>query len=169
MGSKLHFAKSIALLLLLTLLYVGCARLGLLFATAHKQASPVWPVTGLAIAACSLFGLRVWPAVFVGAALANYDNGTALPTSLIIGVGNTLEAVVGALLLRQFSQYRSLFGSQTEPIAIICAALFATMCSARNARQILQKGMLVLGGASCYVAISLKLRRRDAAQSLPHI
>lgn len=130
MGSKLHFAKSIALLLLLTLLYVGCARLGLLFATAHKQASPVWPVTGLAIAACSLFGLRVWPAVFVGAALANYDNGTALPTSLIIGVGNTLEAVVGALLLRQFSQYRSLFGSQTEPIAIICAALFATMCSA---------------------------------------
>ena len=81
MGSKLHFVKSIALLL--TLLYVGCARLRLLFATARKQSvaslacdrscdRSIWSVR---------LDCRVWPAVFVGAALANYDNGTALPTS----------------------------------------------------------------------------------------
>ncbi len=130
MGSKTHIAKSFALLLLLTLIYFVSARLGLLFATVHKQASPVWPVTGMAIAACHLVGLRIWPAVFVGAVLANFDNGVKLLPSLIIGVGNTLEAVVGALILRWVLPFRSQLGNQTETFAICCAALFATICSA---------------------------------------
>ena len=145
MGSSRHIAKRIALLLLLTCIYFVCARLGLLFATVHKQASPVWPVTGIAMAACHLIGLRVWPAIVVGACLANYDNGIGLLPNAIIGAGNMLEAVLGALILRWVLQHRSQLGSQTETFAICAAALFASLCSATIGVGVLTAQRIIAG------------------------
>src|SRR5438552_12095302 len=63
---------------LLTAAYFVIAKLGLRYATIGPSISPVWPPTGLAIAALVLFGLRYWPAVLAGAFLANVT--TSIPT-----------------------------------------------------------------------------------------
>ena len=78
-------------------LYFVAAKVGLLFAAISPSASAVWPPTGIAFAACLVLGLRVWPAIFVGAFLANATTAGSVVTSLGIAAGNTLEAVVGAL------------------------------------------------------------------------
>ena len=31
----------------------------------------VWPASGVAVASCLMFGYRVWPAIFIGAAIVN--------------------------------------------------------------------------------------------------
>src|SRR5690349_7313067 len=53
--------------LVLVAAYFCAGRLGLLMADLHSSVSPIWPATGIAIAALLLRGYRLWPAVFVGA------------------------------------------------------------------------------------------------------
>jgi len=72
--------------------YVLSGKLGLAFAFVHANATPVWPPAGIALAALLLFGVRVWPAIFVGAFVVNVTTAGSVGTSLGISVGNTLEA-----------------------------------------------------------------------------
>src|SRR5687767_11865551 len=76
------------------LVYLLAARLGLSLASVHTNVSPVWPPTGVAIASLLLFGRSLWPAILLGAFVANLWTGVSIPTALGIAVGNTLEAVV---------------------------------------------------------------------------
>src|SRR6185369_2386422 len=52
-------------------IYYAAAKLGLKLAFVYPSASAVWPGTGIALAAMLLLGYRVWPAIFLGALLAN--------------------------------------------------------------------------------------------------
>src|SRR5262245_28293350 len=90
-------------LLGVTELYVGAGKLGLYFASLHASASPVWPPTGIALAALLLLGYRVWPAVFAGAFIVNLTTLGTLVTSLGIATGNTLEGVVSAMLVNRLA------------------------------------------------------------------
>ena len=56
---------------LLAIAYFIAGKLGLMLASLHASASPVWPPAGIALAAMLLFGYRVWPAIFVGAFLVD--------------------------------------------------------------------------------------------------
>lgn len=85
----------------IALVYVGVARVGLDLPVAHGVVTPVWIPTGLAIAAAVLFGPRVWPAIALGAFIANATSGVGVPVAAAIATGNTLEAVVAAVLLRR--------------------------------------------------------------------
>ncbi len=58
--------------LLLLTAYVALARLGLSLSAVSGFAAPIWLPTGIAFAALYLFGRHLWPAVFIGAAIANY-------------------------------------------------------------------------------------------------
>lgn len=86
-------------------LYYGAARLGLLLQLPGTNASPVWPPSGIGLAAVLLFGLRVWPAILIGALLANImtlpASGAGHFAATLIGIGNTLEHVTALLLIRR--------------------------------------------------------------------
>ena len=84
--------------------YYFMARFGLRFSYAQSHASPVWPPTGLALAAMLLIGWRVWPGIWLGAFTANavlfiqIENAlpfTSIWVSAAIATGNTLEALTG--------------------------------------------------------------------------
>src|SRR5262245_3258913 len=49
----------------LALVYFLAGKFGLLLAFANQSASPVWPPTGIALAAVVLLGPRVWPGVLI--------------------------------------------------------------------------------------------------------
>src|SRR5207245_1974356 len=79
--------------------YVVAGKLGLAFAIVHASATPVWPPTGIALAAMLLLGRGIWPVIFVGAFLVNVTTAGSVLSSLGIAAGNTLEALVGAALV----------------------------------------------------------------------
>ena len=123
----------------IALLYYGAASLGLPLAWGNTNASPVWPSAGIAFAAVLWLGSRVWPGVAVGAFLANVetflrnqaaDPGTILATSAVISVGNTLEAVGGAYLLRRVAGSSGLFDRALDVFKFVAAALVACVVSA---------------------------------------
>jgi diguanylate cyclase (GGDEF)-like protein/PAS domain S-box-containing protein len=118
-------------LVLLCAVYVAVAKGGLAFATTHESVSPVWPPTGVALAAVLLLGYRVWPAILAGAFIANVTTGGPLLSVMGISVGNTLEAVVGAFLLWRVANFRrTLVGMRDVLALLVLGALVATTISA---------------------------------------
>ncbi len=102
----------VAATLLVALIYFVAARLSLLLAVGHTNATPVWPPAGIALAAVLALGYRVAPGVFVGAFFANLlvlaEIGFSLPgaalASLATALGNTGEALLAGALIRRFSK-----------------------------------------------------------------
>src|SRR6266404_4908138 len=88
---------------ILAVIYFIVGKFGLMLASLHASASPVWPSAGIALAAIVLFGYRVWPAIFVGAFLVNVTTAGNVATSFAIAIGNTLEALAGAWLVNRFA------------------------------------------------------------------
>lgn len=109
--------------------YVSAAVLGLRFDAVSGFATLVWPPTGIALAALLLFGYRLWPAILLGAFVANLITGAAPAVAIGIGIGNTLEAVVGTYLLRATGFHPSL-GRVRDVLLLIGLALVATAVSA---------------------------------------
>ncbi len=89
--------------ILLAGLYYASARAGLSLATVNPSVTPVWPGTGIAIAALLLFRPRLWPGVWAGAFWVNYTTLHELMTAAGIASGNTLEGLVAIVLIRQFA------------------------------------------------------------------
>ncbi len=90
-------------LVVLFVVYYGAARLGLWLAIVNESASAVWPPTGIALTAVLLYGRAMWPAIALGAFLANLDTSRSVTVSLVIAAGNTVEAIVGAALAERWA------------------------------------------------------------------
>jgi len=116
---------------LLAVVYFGAAKLGLRLAFVNASASPVWPPTGIALAALLLYGYRLWPGIFLGAFLANLLTAGSFLTSLGIASGNTLEAVAGAWLVHRYANGCEVFKRPWHILKfLLLAALLSTMLSA---------------------------------------
>jgi PAS domain S-box-containing protein len=123
-----HWSLALALV---AALYFIAARWGLTLALANSSVSPVWPPTGLAIAAVILLGPRIAPGIFAGAVLTNFVNGSSLVVSLLLGIGNTGEALLGGILVRKFADDRRAFASREGALVyFLGAGLAAPLVSA---------------------------------------
>jgi PAS domain S-box-containing protein len=104
-------------------LYFALTKASLALGSAHVSAIPIWPPTGLALAAVLWRGLRVWPAILIGTLAVSAPTNLAaadlagmaasLLTATAIAVGNTLEAVVGGILINRWSDGRKVFVAPT--------------------------------------------------------
>ncbi len=113
--------------------YLGTALFGFSIQPVNTFATLIWAPTGIAIAALTLGGYRLWPAVFLAAFSANFYIGAPLFVALGIGIGNTLEALAGSYVLRNFrsGSLEFSFGNLKETMVFIFgAALAAPLISA---------------------------------------
>jgi two-component sensor histidine kinase/integral membrane sensor domain MASE1 len=123
------FARLVLQVVAVAGVYYLAARLGLLLQLPGTNASPVWPPSGIALAAMLLFGRRLWPGVLIGAFLANL---LTLPSSLggltaaaVIALGNTLEALIAASLILRLTGARNPFESVPHVFRFVLAAAAA--------------------------------------------
>jgi PAS domain S-box-containing protein len=124
-------------------LYIGTAKLGIELSVAHGVVTPVWAPSGIALAALVLLGPQLWPAVAIGALVANATTGTSLPVAAFIAVGNTLEPVVGAALLRAAS-FNPRLGRLRDVLALVllAAALSPTIAATNGVTTLWVSGNL---------------------------
>ncbi len=111
--------------------YVIAARLGFQFAFVAEQVTTVWAPTGIALAALLLWGLSLWPAIWVGAFAANVGSSAPLWTAAAVATGNTLEAVAGAWMLTKVIGFDPKLRRLRDVVAFILAgAALSTAVSA---------------------------------------
>ncbi len=116
--------------LLIMFIYVGTGLMGLSLGAINKFATLVWLPSGLAVAALLLFGSRLWPAIFLGATLVNYITGAPLFVAICIGIGNTLEPLVCAGLLRHWKVHTTFEELRDVLLLVLLAAPSSTLISA---------------------------------------
>jgi PAS domain S-box-containing protein len=114
------------------LVLVGAAYFVLAQATStltsiYSSIIPVWPPSGLALAAVLVCGLRVWPAILAAAFASGVLTGVVDPAtaeSVLPALGaaasSTLEAIIGGYLLNIWSQGRRTFDT---PAGVVKFAL----------------------------------------------
>ncbi len=127
--------------------YAVTARTGLRLDAVSGFAALVWPPTGIALAALCLSRGRLWPGVFLGAVIANVLTGAPLLVATGIGVGNTLEGVLGAYALRRIPGFRPTLDRLPDVIAlIVLAGAVSTAVSATTGVSSLSLGGLLPPG-----------------------
>jgi PAS domain S-box-containing protein len=90
----------------------------------------VWPASGFALACLLVYGLDLWPGVFLGAFLVTQVLSGNLVYSLATGAGNSLEALSAALLLRHFARFDSRTVRARDVAALVCAGAVGASVSA---------------------------------------
>jgi PAS domain S-box-containing protein len=107
---------------LLCTIYVGTAALGLSLDALSGIATAVWPPTGIALAALTLYGARFWPGIALGALLINLWAGAPVLSAIGVAIGNTLEALLGASLLRRVVGFRPALDRLRDVLGLVVLA-----------------------------------------------
>jgi PAS domain S-box-containing protein len=131
--------------------YVAAAKLGIELSVARGVITPVWAPTGIALAALLLFGRQFWPAVTVGAIVANATSGASFGEAAGISVGNTLEAVVGATLLLRVELRPTLDRVRDVVSLVVLGALVSPLIAATNGIGILSLSGKLHAAASSWL------------------
>src|SRR3954449_5274821 len=106
--------------LLLAGLYYAAAKIGLRLAYLNGAVTALWPPVGVGIAALVLYGPRLWPGIVIGDLLVG-DFSTPLGTVIGQTVGNTLEVVVAAIILRRLTNGRPAMDRVSDVLALVAA------------------------------------------------
>jgi len=108
---------------LVAIVYFIAAQLSLSLAIPPGYATPVWPPSGLALAAALLLGSRIWPGIWIGAALANITVEASYFSTALIASGNTLEALAAGALIRRYVGDPGAFrrGEDVIKFILLCA------------------------------------------------
>ncbi|MGW4053769.1 MASE1 domain-containing protein [Streptomyces sp. NPDC004779] len=108
--------------------YFAAGRLGLTRQLVVEGAiyTPIWPPTGVALAAFLIFGLRVWGGVALGALLVIASIATLRPVALVNVLGNTAAPVCAYLLLRR-AGFSARLDRLRDGLALVFLGAFAAM------------------------------------------
>jgi signal transduction histidine kinase len=130
--TTMNTSAAVAANAVLLVAYFAAGKFGLSwFALIHPSASAVWLPSGIALAALMLGGVRLAPAVFIGAFLVNVTTAGSIPSSLGVALGNTLESVLGVMLVDRFAGGRHAFATASGILKFMgLAALLSTSVSA---------------------------------------
>ena len=135
--------------------YFVVAETGLRYATIGPSISPVWPPTGLAVAALVILGPGYWPAILLGAFLANATTSIPILAAAGIACGNATEATVAAYLFRsQAGQHPALDDLLSVRTLVGVAAPVGALASATIGVTSLWLAGLV-SGSGVWSALSL--------------
>ncbi|MBA3431475.1 MAG: MASE1 domain-containing protein [Actinobacteria bacterium] len=127
-----HRSGGLHLLRLLSLgaAYFLSAKIGLLFAALHLNVSPVWPAAGIALAALVLGGKNLWPAIALGAVAADLSSGVSLFPAAGNAAANTVEALVGAVLLSRLFAFSPDLRRSRDAFSIAAVSVLAPLVGA---------------------------------------
>lgn len=121
--------RALLWLVLVAVAYYLGARLGLRLSLVESNVTPLWPPTGIAVAAFLVLGRWIWPAVAVAALAVNLPVSTNLVTAAVTAAGNTLAPLVAVLLLTRIG-FRRQLDRRRDALAIVFLGGLSMLISA---------------------------------------
>jgi integral membrane sensor domain MASE1 len=104
------------------ILYGATAMFGLFLDAVSGVAVTVWLPTGIALVALVLYGLRLWPGIAVAAFFVSLWSGAPVLAAGGIALGNTLEAVLGAVLLTRVVRFHPALDRLQDVLGLVVLA-----------------------------------------------
>jgi len=122
-------------IIILTIFYFSIAKITV-FIFFPTGIIPLWPSTGIAIAAMVLLGYRIWPSIWIGEFMISLAiiglTLEALPSSLSIATGKLCTELLAAFLMRQWIKQPQQLLTQVQNVskAFLLLTLFTPFISA---------------------------------------
>ena len=123
----------------LALVYGGAAIFSLTWSVAPGAGSPIWPGSGIALAALILGGLRLWPGIVLGRLLAAIVLNSPQPcwADILLAGCTALGAVVPAWSARRLHAFDASLSTLSQMLWLIVAAVASAVSSAIPAMAVL--------------------------------
>ncbi|MFE1441784.1 MASE1 domain-containing protein [Streptomyces sp. NPDC058739] len=125
--------------------YAVTGMLGLLsqVVVGGARITPLWPPTGVAVAALLIVGVRVWPGIALGSLLVMAGLGPLTPGALVIAAGSVAGPLCSWALLRRVG-FRSEMDRLKDGLALVFGGALAGMLvsSAVGSATLLVRGGL---------------------------
>src|SRR5690242_19665391 len=152
--------------------YYAAAKIGLRLAYLNGTVTALWPPVGVGIAALMLYGTQLWPGIVIGDLLVA-DFSSPLGTVLGQTLGNTLEVVVAAVILRRLVGSRTGLERVGDVFALVGGRCGRDAHQRQLRRHVAAPGRRhppgpVRGGLAHVVALGLLGRARGHAAD-PHL
>ena len=106
-------------IILVAVVYYLSGRVGLLFSIFNGNIAMINPPSGIALAGLLIFGWEYLPGVVLGAFATTISTGVPLSYALITVVGNSLAALVPALLIGRGKKFTCLNLDRTDTVATL--------------------------------------------------
>jgi PAS domain S-box-containing protein len=113
-------------------LYFGAGKLGLSVPFTSGNVSPVWPASGVALAAVLLWGYQVWPGILLGAFFTNFFSPVPALSCLGIALGNTSSALLGGYWLRRFTGFQASLARMRDVLGLMVIGAAASPIAAAS-------------------------------------
>jgi len=127
---RAYGTRGILEMLALACVYLLAGWGGLRFSIHHELVSPVWPAAGVGLVGLLSLGVSRWPGLLLGAWLVAQLGDMPQPAALGVAAGNTLEPVLGVLLLRRVGFLEKLERLQDVVALTVGVALGCTLINA---------------------------------------
>jgi signal transduction histidine kinase/ActR/RegA family two-component response regulator len=85
----------------------------------------IWPPAGIAFAMVVIYGYKMWPAIFVAAALNSYLNDSSIIVLLGTALANTVQPIIGNYFLQWF-KFNPRLSRLRDMFAIMAVAIVVT-------------------------------------------
>ncbi len=121
-----HLPSQVGALVLVGAAYYLGARLGLSLSLVRDNVTPLWPPTGIAVAAFLLWGRKMWPAVGLAAFAVNLPISEGPLPAAVTAAGNVLAPLVAVALLDRVG-FRRQLDRQRDALAIVFLGALASM------------------------------------------
>jgi len=116
--------------LLLAVIYHLAVRVGLKMAHVQANTSPVWPPTGIGLAALLIFGFRLWPGISLGVFIGSLLTGAPVSLALGLTIGNTVEALAAVYLLKKYVSFHNEIDRIQDVVGLLLVAIACTTIGA---------------------------------------
>jgi integral membrane sensor domain MASE1 len=116
--------------LAMAIAYHLAARLGLMMAFFQANTSPVWPSTGIGLAALFILGYQYWPGITLGVLLGSILTGAPVNLAIGMALGNTLEALAAVYCLKKIIGLHQEMDRIRDVMGLVLVSLACTMIGA---------------------------------------
>ena len=118
----------------LTIAYFLAGMLGLEIQSAQTGITPFWTASGIVLAAFIIYGIELWPAVFVGMAALAYINNIPLSFAFLSATGSILEIAIPLLIVQRYG-FTGTLNSLKQLLLFITIAWNLTVNEKRRIQQ----------------------------------
>jgi integral membrane sensor domain MASE1 len=115
---------------LVFVLYLLAGKAGLAVPFTSGNVSPVWPASGVAIAAVLLWGYEIWPGIALAAFLVNFLSPIPRLSAVGLGLGNAASALLGGYILRRLAGLEFSIARLRDVLGLIIAAIVSPTLAA---------------------------------------
>ncbi|MFC5728867.1 MULTISPECIES: SpoIIE family protein phosphatase [Nocardioides] len=128
--SRRDLVRYLSAVLLVGVAYYVGARMGLTLSLVERNVTPLWPPTGIAVAAFLLGSRSLWPGVAAAAFAVNLPISEGALAAAVTAAGNTLAPLAAAVLLGRVGFRRQLDRRRDALAIVFVGALASTLISA---------------------------------------